>query len=383
MKQHIDILIKNANIIDAKQKTIKKGNIAIECNKIVEYDLNKEYIIDDELNGEGYYVSPGWIDAHTHIFYECTESGLPADVSLIPMGVTTTIDGGSCGYGNWKTFKKNIVDNSILNVIYSINVSPSGQITERYPENIDPRCYILEEYKKIMQEDSKYSRGLKLRYGTEVVEKFGNNVLDEVIELANKLGCFLTVHVTNPPCEMEEIINKMRDGDIVCHIYQGKRSTILDENNIVKKAIFKAQKRGVFFDSADARINHSYAIIRPAIEQGFKPDIISTDLTYASMFRNMCWGLPVVLSKWLNLGLSLEEVIQACTYNPAKIHHLGDGLGTLDVGAHGNVTIFKVINKEFHMKNRLNEDFIGQKLIVPQVTIINGKIVYRNVEFPF
>lgn len=101
------------------------------------------------------------------------------------------------------------------------------------------------------------------------------------------------------------------------------------------------------------------------------------------MFRNMCWGLPVVLSKWLNLGLSLEEVIQACTYNPAKIHHLGDGLGTLDVGAHGNVTIFKVINKEFHMKNRLNEDFIGQKLIVPQVTIINGKIIYRNVEFPF
>lgn len=80
MKQHIDILIKNANIIDAKQKTIKKGNVAIECNKIVEYDLNKEYIIDDELNGEGYYVSPGWIDAHTHIFYECTESGLPADV---------------------------------------------------------------------------------------------------------------------------------------------------------------------------------------------------------------------------------------------------------------------------------------------------------------
>lgn len=112
MKQHIDILIKNANIIDAKQKTIKKGNIAIECNKIVEYDLNKEYIIDDELNGEGYYVSPGWIDAHTHIFYECTESGLPADVSLIPMGVTTTIDGGSCGYGNWKTFKGYVTTNS-------------------------------------------------------------------------------------------------------------------------------------------------------------------------------------------------------------------------------------------------------------------------------
>lgn len=383
MSKHIDILIKNANIIDGRNNTIIKGNLAICNGKIIEYNLKEMYIIDDILDCENYYVSAGWIDAHTHIFYGGTEAGLPADISLIPMGVTTTIDGGSCGYGNWGLFKKNIIDNSIMNIYYSINVSPSGQITEKYPENIDPKCYIAREYRKIMDLDPLYSRGLKLRYGSEVVDKFGNDVLDRVIDLADKLQCSLTVHVTNPPCLMEKIVDKMRAGDIICHIYQGSGSTILENNGKIKEAVLKARKKGVFFDSADARINHSYAVIKSALRQGFKPDIISTDLVYSSMFRNMCFGLPLVLSKWLNLGMSLEEVIQACTYNPAKIHHLNNGLGTLDIGASANITIFKLINKKFKMKNKLNEEFIGEKMIVPQVTIVNGEIMYRNLEFPF
>lgn len=382
---NIDILIKNANVIDPVKNTITKGNIAITNGKFVEYDVNKakDYIIDDVLDGDDYYVSPGWIDGHTHIFYEGTEPGLPADVSLIPMGITTTIDGGSSGYGNWPLFKKNIVDNSIMNIYYSVNVSPSGQITERYPEDVNPKNYVPSQYKKIFEADPIYSRGLKLRYGAEVVERFGNDVLDKAIELANILECPLTIHVTNPPCEMTEILNKVRPGDVVCHIYQGKRSTIIDDNGKVKEAVFKARERGVYFDSADARVNHSYAVIKPALEQGFVPDIISTDMVKSSMFRNMLWGLPVVLSKWLNLGMSLSDVIKACTYAPAKIHKLGNGLGTFNIGASANATIFKIIDKKFHLKNRMNEDFYGEKLIVPQVTIINGEIVYRNVEFPF
>lgn len=382
----IDILIKNANIIDPVKGGITKGNIAIADGKFVEYDSSKEenvYLINDELNGDDYYVSPGWIDGHTHIFYEGTEPGLPADVSLIPMGVTTTIDGGSSGYGNWALFKKNIVDRSIMNIYYSVNVSPSGQITERYPEDVNPQNYISTQYKKIFEADSIHARGLKLRYGAEVVERFGNDVLDKVIALANELNCKLTIHVTNPPCKMEEILEKVRPGDVVCHIYQGKRSTIIDEDGNVKKAVFKARDRGVYFDSADARVNHSYAVIKAALGQGFTPDIISTDMVKSAMFRNMLWGLPVVLSKWFNLGMSLCDVIKACTFAPAKIHNLGNGLGTLDIGANANVTIFKIVDKTFHLKNRMNEDFYGKKLIVPQATIINGELVYRNVEFPF
>lgn len=383
MNVKLDVLIKNANVIDPRKGTIEIGNIAISNGKIVDYDSDKQYTIQNEINADGYYVSPGWIESHIHIFKDGTESGLAPDVSLIPMGITTAIDAGSSGYGNWNVFKKHIVDESILNIYYSINVSPAGQITERYPENVDPANYDEGKFADILNKDPNHARGLKLRYGAEVVENYGNDVLDKSIKLADKLNCPLTVHVTNPPCPMEEIVAKMRPGDIVCHIYQGKRSTILDENKMVKSAVFEARKRGVYFDSADARPNHSYPVIRAAIEQNFKPDIISTDLTQASMFGNMCWGLPVVLSKWMNLGLSLEEVIKCCTYNPAKIHHLMNGLGTLDIGADANITIFKVIDHKFHLTNKLGEHFDGTKLIVPLVTVVNGVVRYQNVEFPF
>jgi len=191
------------------------------------------------------------------------------------------------------------------------------------------------------------------------------------------------VHVTNAASPMENIVNKLRPGDIVCHIYQGKQNSILDEDGKVNKAVFSARKRGVYFDSADARINHCYRVIYPAIEQGFYPDIISTDITKNGLFNNMLWGLPVVLSKWLNLGLPLIDVITACTLNPAKIHKLPWGIGTLKSGANGNVTIFSVENRPFHLKNRMEEEFDGKKMIMPQVTVVNGNIRFKNLYFPF
>ena len=97
----------------------------------------------------------------------------------------------------------------------------------------------------------------------------------------------------------------------------------------------------------------------------------------------MCWGLPVVLSKWFNLGLSLPEVIAACTCNPAAIHHLPDGIGTLDIGAAANLTVFSVEERPFHLRNRLGEDFTVKQMLIPQVTIINGNVRFKNLYFPF
>lgn len=383
MTKKIDLLIRDANIVDPEKKSISKGCIAICNGAFVDYHPSEEYEIGDEILAEGYYASPGWIDSHTHIFKDGTEPGFSADLSLIPMGITATIDGGSAGVGTWPLFKKNVVDEGYLKVFYSLNVSSAGQITERYPENVDPRHYDVAMLRAIMEEDADHARGLKLRYGAEVVEPFGNHVLDKTIELAEELGCAITLHVTNPPCPMEEIAAKMRAGDVMCHIYQGKGSTILDGAGRVKNALFEARERGVYFDSADARINHCYRVIRPAVEQGFTPDIISTDLTKNGLFNNMCWGLPVVLSKWLNLGLSLEEVIADCTYNPAKIHHLPDGIGTLKNGAAADLTIFRVADRPFHLKNRMGEEFDGTRLIMPEVTIIDGVVRYKNLTFSF
>lgn len=383
MGKIIDILIKNGKVIDPKTKTIREGTVAVSGGKIVEYHPDEEYTVLDEIDAKGYYVSPGWVDSHTHIFKDGTEPGFAADLHLIPMGVSSTIDGGSSGVGNWPIFKSQVVDANCMNIFYSLNVCAAGQITESYPENVDPRCYDFEGLKAILEKDPEHALGLKLRYGAEVVEPFGNYVLDKTIELADRLGCGIVLHVTNAAAPMDEIASKMRPGDVICHIYQGKQNTILDENGKVKEALFEARERGVFFDSADARINHCYKVIYPAIEQGFWPDIISTDMTKNGLFNHMLWGLPVVLSKWLNLGMPLAEVIACCTSNPARIHHLPWGIGSLDAGANANVTIFSVEDHPFHLVNRMDETFDGQKMIMPQVTIVNGKVRFKSLYFPF
>ena len=383
MPEKIDILIKNGSVIEPDKKTICKKDIAIRDGYVVDYDKTINYEIKDEINAEGYYVSPGWVDSHVHIFKEGTEPGFDADLNLIPMGITAAIDGGSSGAGNWPVFKRTVVDNSYLNIFYSVNVSTSGQITESYPENVDPNHFDEVAVRHIFESDPEHALGLKLRYGAEVVEPFGEIVLDKTIELAEKLHCAITLHVTNAASPMDRIVNKMRPGDVICHIYQGKQNTILDDNGKVKQAVWDARKRGVYFDSADARINHCYRVIYPAIAQGFYPDIISTDITKNGLFNNMLWGLPVVLSKWLNLGFPLIDVITACTFNPAKIHKLPWGIGTLKTGAKGNVTIFSVEDHPFHLKNRMGEEFDGKKMIMPQTTIVNGKIRFKSLYFPF
>ena len=383
MPEKIDILIKNGNVINPCDKSISHKDIAIRDGYIVDFNPEENYDIKDEIDATGYYVGPGWVDSHVHIFKEGTEPGFDADLNLIPMGITSAIDGGSSGVGNWALFKRTVVDNSYLNIFYSVNVSTSGQITESYPENVDPEHFDEEGIRRIFQADPDHARGLKLRCGAEVVEPFGASVLDKTIGLAENLHCSITLHVTNAASPMEEIVDKLRPGDVVCHIYQGKQNTIIDSDGKINKAVLNARKRGVYFDSADARINHCYRVIYPAIAQGFYPDIISTDITKNGLFNNMLWGLPVVLSKWLNLGLPLVDVITACTFNPAKIHKLPLGIGTLETGAKGNVTIFSVENHPFHLKNRMGEEFDGKKMIMPQVTIVNGNIRFKSLYFPF
>jgi len=137
----------------------------------------------------------------------------------------------------------------------------------------------------------------------------------------------------------------------------------------------------VIFDTADARVHHSFPIIRAALAEGFCPDVISTDLTRASLFGNMVFGLPAVMSKYLSLGLGLPEVVKACTATPAGLIGMGGKLGTLAPGALADVAIFELSDKSFFYRNRLGETFRGNKLLIPKMTVLNGKIMFRQIDF--
>lgn len=213
-----------------------------------------------------------------------------------------------------------------------------------------------------------------------MVKEFGIKPLEAAVGLGKEMNCHVVVHAVNPPGEISEIVNVMRDGDIFCHCYHGTGSTIIDTQGKIKDSIIRARQRGILFDSADARGNHVYRVILPAIEQGFIPDIISTDLTQGSLFGNMVYGLPLVISKYLSLGLDILDVFKACTSGPAKVLGMEGKIGTLSAGAYADIAIFKLEEKHFKLTNRAHEIYEASKLLLPKATILKGKIAYRQLD---
>jgi predicted amidohydrolase len=180
---------------------------------------------------------------------------------------------------------------------------------------------------------------------------------------------------------MGDLAAMLRPGDTLCHPFHGMGNTIIDANGRVKPKVREAHRRGVLFDTADGRRNHSFAVTRAALADDFPPDIISTDIVTVSVFGDMVFGLPVMMSKYLAFGMPLAEVVRACTATPAAALGLAGRIGTLAPGASADVAIFKLKDKQRRLHNLLDETMVVPKLFVPQVTILDGRVVFRQVDF--
>jgi predicted amidohydrolase len=376
-----NLLIRGGMVVDPARDFCDQRDVLIRGNSFVDLTAGEPAEAEEVIDAAGCLVMPGLIDNHTHCFFGGSELGFAPDPSLLPMGVTAAVDQGSSGIANCDGFIQTVVNHSQMRIFCNIHVSPTGLITERYPENADPQYFDRERLSELFEQHPGRIVGLKVRQGEEMVGQLGFAPLRAAVGLADELGCRVTVHSANPPGDIAELLAPLRPGDVVCHIYHGRGSTILDQHGKVRPEVLEARERGVIFDSADARIHHSYPIIRAALAEGFLPDVISTDLVRASLFGNMVFGLPAVMSKYLSLGLGLEQVVKACTATPAELIGMRGKLGTLAPGAFADLAIFRRSAKSFRFKNRMGESFEAEQLLVPQMTILNGKIVYRHIEF--
>ncbi|MDR2006749.1 MAG: amidohydrolase family protein [Acidaminococcales bacterium] len=173
----------------------------------------------------------------------------------------------------------------------------------------------------------------------------------------------------------------LRAGDVFCHVHQGAGHTILGNNGKVLPEIAAAQKRGVIFDAANGRNNFSFTVAQQAIQEGFLPDVISSDLTAKTLYGDFVFGLPYVMMKYLNMGMQLQDVIASCTSNPARQMGLSGKIGTLAPGAFADVAVFRHIRKKYVMHDNSGKSIEGEHLLLPQLTVLNGKVVFRSIEF--
>nr|WP_321501368.1 amidohydrolase family protein [uncultured Dethiosulfovibrio sp.] len=375
-----DLIIQNGTIVDPATGKKEKSDIAVMDGRIAAVESNIEGPGKQTIDCSGTLVTPGLIDFHLHLF-PLAEIGISGESVCFPSGVTTAVDCGSSGCATYEGHRGSLKSMKLRTRCFLHSCS-AGLATGQYLENPDPKHYDRKKIKRIFYDYGDELVGLKIRQGAEIVGSLGLDPLKATIEIAEELNVPVMVHCSNPPCPMDQLVKLLRPGDILTHAFQDNGGSILDDSGHVSKETLKARKRGVIFDVANANIHFSFAVARSAIAEGFLPDTISTDLTVRSLYkRPAVFNLLHVLSKYRNMGIDIMDVIERCTWIPSKLLGMQGEIGSLSLGSKADIAILKEIDCPTKFGDRLGEVITGNILLKAMMTVKDGDIVYRDLEF--
>jgi len=382
LAQNYDILIKGGHIIDPLNNIDQVMDLAIKGNKIAA--IEKKISANQAkkvVDASGLIVSPGLIDMHTHNFYGTVHnrylansfSAVPPDGFTFRSGVTTVVDAGSPGWRNFELYKSQIIDPSKTRVLCFLNIvgaGMSGGHREQHIDDMNPKMTAM-----VAKQNKDHVVGVKLAH----FMGYDWTPTELAVE-AGKIGSIpvmIDFGGSNPELPLDKLfLEKLRPGDIFTHAYAhvNGRTPIVAENGKVRDYVFKAQKRGIVFDVGHGGGSFLFEQAVPAIQQGLKPDVISTDLHTGSMNGGMK-NINNVMSKFLNMGLSIQEVIAATTSQPAKYIQRKD-LGHLSVGGLADVTLLNIRKGDFGFIDTRGKRMKGNQKLECELTLRDGKVVY-------
>jgi dihydroorotase len=372
LAQDYDVLLKGGHVIDPKNNINAVRDVAIKDKKIAAVAAN----IDPAravktVDVKGLYVMPGLIDLHVHVFYGDGRSYSDGQLSVIPdshtfrSGVTTVVDAGTSGWRNFEVFKKRIIDRNKTRVLTLLNIVGAGMggAVEQNKDDMDPKP-VADMIKKYPE----HIVGVKTAHyaGPEWV------AVDSAIKAGEMANVPIMVDFGSFRLERphEELITKrLRPGDMYTHTYLAA-VPMLDQNNKVRPYLFEGKKRGVKFDAGHGGGSFVFRWAVPAIKQGFIPDSISTDLHTSSMIGGMK-DMTNVMSKFLNMGMTLEQVVRASTWHPAQQIKRTE-LGHLTVGATADVTVLSVQKGDFGFVDVYGAKMKGNQNLVAEMTMKGG-----------
>ena len=299
----VDYIIRNGRVMDPLTGVDEVRDVAVCGSRIV--DLGGEIAEPRwaEIDAAGCIVTPGLIDFHTHLYHEGSGICIRPDF-MLPYGTTAAVDAGSAGCANMRAFFHTAADPSAVKIKAYMTVFSGGQIDGNIIEDFSPSKFNEALIRRVYEKFPHRILGLKIRISKGVVEDA--EPLRATVALADKIGggMGVCVHTTNSPVPAGEIADMLRPGDVFCHCFQGAGNTIVGSDGKIDPAVLAARERGVIFDAANGRGNFGFKAALAALDAGFLPDIISTDLTNDKF--NMpyyCKNLPTLMSKYLAMGL--------------------------------------------------------------------------------
>lgn len=385
--QEIDILLKGGHVIDPKNNIDSKMDVAIVGGKIFRVAANiPSNTSKKTVDVTGLYVTPGIIDIHTHVFAGTKDPGFTGFEitngfgSVVPddftfrAGVTTVVDAGSSGWRDFHTFKKQTIDNSLTRVLAFISIAGYGMTGTVHAQDISDMnpvttAFVMNEYPDIIV-------GIKAHH----YRGHDFTPVDRAVEAGNLTNKPVIVDFggSTPRLSIQDLFMKhLRPGDIFTHTFAYSmpgRESIVDENDKVEPFVFEAQKSGRIFDVGHGAGAFQWHVAANAIKQGFRPNTISTDLYRASRNAGMK-DMANVMSKFLAMGLSVQDVILRSTWNPANVIKHPE-LGHLSVGAEADIAVFNVREGNFGFVDARGLTMKGTKKFEAELTLRTGKIVW-------
>lgn len=375
--QDIDLLLKGGHLIDPKNEINSPMDVAITAGKITGVApnipaSNAKKVID--LTGK--YVTPGYIDIHTHVFVGSKDGFADGFMCVSPdditfkSGVTTVVDAGTSGWRNFPVFKRQVIDRSQTRILVFLSIAGSGMTGFPSEENINDMdawmtSLVIKQYPDII-------------VGVKIGHYRGNNwaPFERAIEAGRLTNVPLLVECHTPLYSLEGILQRMRSGDIYTHSFctATDRECLLDENFKIKSFVWDAKNRGVRFDVGHGGGMFHFDIAIPAMNQGLLPDSFGSDLHRSSMNSAMK-DMLTTMSKYLNMGMTLEDVIFRATWNAATSINRED-LGHLSEGAVADIAVIGLRNGKFGFFDTKGLRLDGDRKLEAEMTIRAGRIVW-------
>lgn len=370
-----DLVLKGGRVIDPSQDLDGVCDVAFKDGKVAAVGRDLKTDGAEVRSMAGYIVSPGLIDLHTHVYWGGTSLGIDAEEFCRTSGVTTAVDTGSAGPGNFMGFRKHVIEPSQVRILAYLHVSFAGIFA--FSKNImvgesqEIRHLAPADCAEVADQNRDILVGIKVRCGRVASGTQGWNALQMALEVADQVGMPLMVHVDHPPPSYEDIVSALRPGDILTHAFRPFPNTPCNAQGAVKPVVLEARKRGVLFDIGHGKGSFAFKTARAMLASGFEPDTISSDV-HTLCIEGPAFDQVTTMSKFLCMGMSLSDVIKASTVNAATALRRPE-LGSLKPGSAGDATILSVKDGTFDYVDVVGEHLEGRQRIVSEGVVVGGK----------
>jgi len=373
--QH-DLILKGARVIDPSQNHDGICDVAFAAGRVSGFGRDLPAGPGTQVRDmAGAIVTPGLIDLHTHVYWGGTSLGIDADEFCRTSGVTTSVDTGSAGPGNFAGFRSHVIERSEARILAYLHVSFAGIFgfskTIMVGESEDPRLMAPREAVEVAEANRDVIVGIKVRVGRHASGDQGTAPLDIALQVAEETGLPLMAHIDEPPPSYEAVLAMLRPGDVLTHAFRPFPNAPVTAQGAVKPALREARARGVLFDIGHGKGSFAFRTARAMLAGGFLPDTISSDV-HQLCIEGPAFDQVTTMSKMLCLGMSLTDVIAASTVNAALALKRME-YGTLKVGALGDATVLAVRDGAFDYVDTRGEHMTGDRRITAEGVVLKGR----------